>query len=69
MPQGDPLGPLLFALALRTLVSNIEARWPYLSLRAWYSHGGTMIGKRGDIVQILSFPEGGEATSLRLQID
>ena len=42
--QGDPLGPLGFALTLHSLVERIEAEAPSLDINAWYLDDGTLIG-------------------------
>ncbi|GKE83498.1 auxilin-like protein, partial [Tanacetum coccineum] len=41
--QGDPLGPLLFALALHPLVHTINQSCE-LTLQAWYLDDGTIVG-------------------------
>ncbi|GJW26690.1 putative reverse transcriptase domain-containing protein [Tanacetum coccineum] len=41
--QGDPLGPLLFALALHPLVQKINQSCE-LTLQAWYLDDGTIVG-------------------------
>nr|GEV09755.1 hypothetical protein [Tanacetum cinerariifolium] len=41
--QGDPLGPLLFALVLHLLICKIKDSFS-LSLHAWYLDDGTIIG-------------------------
>ncbi|GJR46042.1 putative reverse transcriptase domain-containing protein [Tanacetum coccineum] len=41
--QGDPLGPLLFALVLHPLICKIKDSFS-LSLHAWYLDDGTIIG-------------------------
>ncbi|GKD19737.1 putative reverse transcriptase domain-containing protein, partial [Tanacetum coccineum] len=41
--QGDPLGPLLFALVLHPLICKIKDSFS-LSLHAWYLNDGTIIG-------------------------
>ena len=42
--QGDPLGPLGFALTLRSLIEKVKAELPGLTLNAWYLDDGTLMG-------------------------
>ena len=42
--QGDPLGPLLFSLALHPVLAKLRAACPELLLNAWYLDDGTLIG-------------------------
>ena len=42
--QGDPLGPLGFALTLHPLVEHIQAEFTSLELNAWFLDDGTLIG-------------------------
>ena len=53
--QGDPLGPMLFALVLRKLVSSIEADDGCfdLSLNLWYLDDGVLAGERSAVVRAL----------------
>nr|GEX39533.1 hypothetical protein [Tanacetum cinerariifolium] len=67
--QGDPLGPLLFALALHPLVQTINQSCE-LTLQAWYLDDGTIVGdtlmvaKALDIIKI-----DGPARGLFLNVD
>ena len=38
--QGDPLGPLLFALVLQKLISNVDADDESMYHQAWYVDDG-----------------------------
>jgi len=55
--QGDPLGPLLFALVLHPLIHQISDSCKLL-LHAWYLDDGTLVGdsekvaKALDIIQV-----------------
>jgi len=42
--QGDPLGPLLFALVLDILTVKIKANVPELNLNGWYLDDGCLVG-------------------------
>ena len=46
--QGDPLGPMLFALVLHKLIHSIEADDGCIdiSLEAWYLDDGVIAGNR-----------------------
>ena len=42
--QGDPLGPLGFALALHPIIETIKEEVPGLLINAWYLDDGTLSG-------------------------
>eukprot|EP00158_Paraphelidium_tribonemae_P006934 Partr_v1_DN28040_c1_g2_i8_m57676 putative NA len=44
--QGDPLGPLLFAIALHPLITKIDEECPELDLNRWYLDDGTVAGPK-----------------------
>ena len=53
--QGDSLGPMLFALVLKKLVSSIEADDEFfrILLNAWYLDDGVLAGNRSNVVSAL----------------
>ncbi|GJR29603.1 putative reverse transcriptase domain-containing protein [Tanacetum coccineum] len=53
--QGDPLGPLLFALVLHPLVCKIKDSFN-LSFEAWYLDDGTIIGDTLVVGEVLKDP-------------
>ena len=55
--QGDPLGPLGFALSLHPLVERIKADAPGLALNAWYLDDGTLVGSPEDLAAALHIVE------------
>ncbi|XP_026399742.1 uncharacterized protein LOC113295625 [Papaver somniferum] len=54
--QGDPLGPLLFALTFHPLVKSIASRCK-LDLHAWYLDDNTFVGDTLEIAKPLSIIE------------
>ena len=46
--QGDPLGPLAFALALHPIVERIKCVVPGLQINAWYLDNGTLCDTADD---------------------
>ena len=46
--QGDPLGPLAFALALQPILERIKCEVPDLLINAWYLDNGTLYGSAAD---------------------
>ncbi|KAL6533604.1 hypothetical protein OROHE_013437 [Orobanche hederae] len=51
--QGDPLGPLLFALVLHQLIAKVNKQCT-LSLQAWYLDDGTIIGDTVEVAKALT---------------
>ena len=51
--QGDPLGPLGFALALQPLVEEIKLEVPTLKINVWYLDDGTLCGSPSDLMKAL----------------
>ena len=53
--QGDPLGPLLFALVLQKLVSSLDTdeECAEILLQAWYLDDGALAGTRSAVLRAL----------------
>ena len=49
--QGDPLGPLGFALALHPIIERIQAEVPGLLANAWYLDDGTLCGSPDNLAK------------------
>ena len=55
--QGDPLGPLGFALALHPIVERIKEEVPGLLINVWYLDDGTLCGSADDILKAIAIIE------------
>ncbi len=51
--QGDPLGPLLFCLAIHPLLLKIQAECPGLVSNSWYLDDGVVAGSEVDVTRAL----------------
>ncbi|GKB78774.1 putative reverse transcriptase domain-containing protein [Tanacetum coccineum] len=66
--QGDPLGPLLFALILHPLLHNIKDSCKLL-LHAWYLDDGTIFGDSEEVAGVLDIIKvSGPGLGLKLNI-
>ena len=65
--QGDPLGPLGFALTLQPIIEKIKEEVPNLLINAWYLDDGTLCGSASDLCAALAIiEEDGPARGLHL---
>ena len=55
--QGDPLGPLGFALALHPIVERIKREVPGLLINVWYLDDGSLCGPAEDLITALAIIE------------
>ena len=55
--QGDPLGPLGFALALHPIIEEINNKVPTLNINGWYLDDGILVGAPTDICKALEVIE------------
>ena len=55
--QGDPLGPLCFALTLQPIVERIKREVPSLLCNAWYLDDGTLCGTPQDLAAAMKIIE------------
>ena len=57
--QGDPLGPLLFALVLHKLISSVDADDECMDLfyQAWYLDDGALAGNRPAVLRAMHIIE------------
>ena len=65
--QGDPLGPLGFALTLHPIIQRIKTELSALALNAWYLDDGTLVGSSKDLSDALHILES-EGPSVGLQL-
>ena len=55
--QGDPLGPLGFALVLQPVIEKIKEEVPGLLINVWYLDDGTLCGTEEELAIALSIIE------------
>ena len=65
--QGDPSGPLCFALTLHPIVERIKNEVPGLALNAWHLDDSTLVGTPAELAAALAIIEqDGPAIGLNL---
>jgi hypothetical protein len=67
--QGDPLGPLLFALALQQLLTSIKDQVSKLALNAWFLDDGIIMGSRAALIKVLNIKLEGPPRGFHLRTD
>ena len=68
--QGDPLGPLLFSLALWPIIKEIETKLPNLVQHNWYLDDGILAGTHQQLCTALNLlTHLGEGCGLELRIE
>ena len=68
--QGDPIGPLLFSLAIWPLLDEIESKLPNLSQHCWHLDDGIIAGTEIELCKALEIlSESGEKVGLELRKD
>lgn len=55
--QGDPLGPLGFALTLQPILERIRDELPELKINAWYLDDGTLCGSPDFLAAVIKIVE------------
>jgi hypothetical protein len=67
--QGDPLAPLLFALALHIILKKVQEKCPELKLNVWFLDDGTLVGSKQDLLKVLKiFTKDGPALGLYVNL-
>ena len=67
--QGDPLGPLLFAIVLHSLVLELKEEFSDMKLNFWFLDDGTLVGNHEDLRGAINlFKQKGPALGLHLNL-